>query len=238
MIEKLKSFDVAIYIFILSCLGYLITFLYQWGYYSYFNIPIEFIELSISNITKALVITVAISSAFLSYSMFFFDKTDLKGAIDSTAKKIVVDNKVINFSLQFLCVGAFIYLTYLYNVSDDKKLLEIFFQGLIVFLIYSLLKRYMKMAMVTLMFISLLLPPVIGKGMAEKQETFYRIDIKDKSYFVLGYYDKRVILGEVNLSKKEILPRYKFPSLADLSEDDFKLIRMNNLTVKEIKYIK
>jgi hypothetical protein len=240
MLEKFKSVDVALYIFLLSGLGYLITFLYEWGYNSYFNLPIEFVELSITTITKSIVLLGIFVSAYFSYKLFFVEKTDVSDLLNNRFSKTVFDNKYVNHSLQFICLIVMAYLAYLYSKDSDHIKILYVFQALLLLYIYCLLKKYSKMALITILCVFILVPYIAGISNAKNKDLFYKVKMGDKYYIILDYYDKKAVVAEVDLENKELQPVYKLYSLSDMSKEkkELELIKIDNLKVKKIESIK
>ena len=231
--KKLKAIDVALYIFILTGLGYFITFSYGWGYNNYFFIPTHFIDLSVINITRSISLLGVSISTFLVFTIFFLDKTDFK-SLFSGARKFIFESK-FKFLFQFLCiVGLVVMVVFIKRESITQIKIIYFFEGLVYSSIYFYLKKYSKATYVTLAVVLLMLPYIFGLVNAKTQTEFFIID-NNEDYLIITFNDNKIISAKFDSTNNIIFPEFKILSMDNLVEyeKNVRLIKINKLTVAE-----
>jgi hypothetical protein len=236
--EKIKGIDLALYIFLLTGLGYLVTFLYEWGYNNYFLLPIDFIDLSIANITKSVIMVGMIFCMFIIYNMFLGGKTDANFFIT----KILLPNKKLtktyNLILQSLCVIGEVGMVYLWlnNANNPLKIVYLFIALLLLYF-YCCLKKYKLFAIIAIMIILLFLPYIIGIDNAKNKDEYLLIN--GTNDLVIKSFGNMVISAKYNKEKNTLYPEYTFTSLESLEKDkkQLKLIYIENINISKAPHI-
>ena len=238
LMKNLKTIVVALYIFILTGLGYFITFLYGWGYNNYFSIPVHFIDLSILNITRSVTILGVCLTSYLAYAILFLGKTDLKSLL-SPIRKLVFDSR-LKFIFQFLClIGSLIMV-----VSGARESISLFkflyvFIGLGFCSLYFYLKGYSKASFTTFIVVLFMLPYILGLVNAKKQTDFFVVD-DHPDYLIITFFADKMIGAKLDSESNTISPQFKtLPiSILEESNNSINLVIINNLTIAEPKEFK
>ena len=229
--KKFKTVDVALYIFILTGLGYFITFTYNSGYYKYYLIPLSFIDFSIYSITKTIVTLMIFVSSFLVFVLFFLDKTDAKEFL-----KILKLNKIVaklTFSIQFICLAILFIIFIMATKEPDKRFIIIYiWLGLIISCIYLYIKAYKKATLIMGTIILLLTPYTLGIMNAATQTDFYVIN-NHEEYLVITLNDENLIAAKYDKESNAIYPEFKVISIKRLekNENELELIKINRPTI-------
>lgn len=227
---KISKENAAIYIFALTGLGYLVTFLFESGYNKYFYIPVYFIDLSIPNITKSIVILVVLSVFSLLYSVFFWDKTDTNSFIRSIWKYTL--GKKSTYVLQLLCIIPMLIGTYLVSTQVVERYRFICIPVILVFLLlYFYLKKYLKAVAIVLVSIVLMIPYIVGFITAMNQDEFYFIN-DSKDFIVIKFNGNDLIVADFIASKQKIEPEFTFYKTEDLATMEMKLSHVKISKVK------
>jgi hypothetical protein len=202
MWESLKGIDLALYIFLLTGIGYLVTFLYEWGYKSYFGISMNFIELSISTITKSItMVGIFIGIGFIG-NLLFDDARDIK----TLAKKILLLNPInINRSLIVKSICIFGMLIMIIGIIFTPNPLNItYIAGIIIFAIYYFsLKQYTQLMFILLTALMLIFPFMIGVIIASQKEKFYTIEGTDQ--LIIVFVNEKAITAKFDTEQLAIL---------------------------------
>ncbi|MEH7525812.1 hypothetical protein V7149_21460 [Bacillus sp. JJ1503] len=231
MWEKIKGIDIALYIFILTGLGYLITFLYEWGYNYYYSLPIEFIELTVSNITKSLVMICIIFGLGYINNLFLHKETDFNRLIKKTLlPSVQVQNSKLSFFYQGLCVlGIALFAFHLvWNNPADKFL---FYCLILIFIyFYSLLKKYKNLTLTLGIIFLLILPFYSGYFIAKQKQNYLFID----NEVVIRVYESKLITAKFDQTKNKITPDFKLHLIDNIADQDIslKMIKIKHSTIK------
>lgn len=231
--KKFKRIDVALYVFILTGLGYFATFLYGWGYNNYFSIPIHFIDFSILNITKSITIIGIGLSIVMAFNVFFLDKTNINQLFSRfSAEKLPM---WFNYILQFICLLGIIVLLFCSKIEvNEKKLVIYFWIGLFFVSVYFYLKKYKNALIVAFTLTILLSPYIIGLVSAERQTEFYLIS-EYEDYVIVTFTNTKIISAKYDSEKNAIYPIFKVLPMDKLEEskNDIELIEINEPTILE-----
>jgi len=239
MLSKLKGIDIAFYIFLLTGLGYLVTYLYQWGYNNYFSIPASFIELSVTSITKSITLLGIFFASIMLNVLFFEDKTDLKTQVKKLISVKSIENKKVNFTLQTVCLIGILYFFSLWYVNEQATKINYLGMSLVFFLAYCFLKKYKMLILVSWTLLMFMLPYMVGVTHAMKQNEFYIIDNK-ANYLIINFYDDKAIAAKYNKRKRIIYTDFKLISVDSLAngKKQIKLVKINKLKVNQVSTLK
>jgi hypothetical protein len=230
MWEKIKGVDIALFIFILTGLGYLITFLYEWGYNSYYNLPIEFIDLTVTNITKSIVIIGMFLLVGYINNLFFHKETDLNRAIKKALlPSMEGQNSKLNLFYQTLCILiTAIILFHLFWNNPPEKLMYYCIVLSFIF-IYSLLKKYKNLTMSLGIVFLLILPFYTGYLVAKQKENYLFMD----NEIVIRVYESKLITAKFDKSRNLIIPEFKLRLVDDIANEDesLKLIKIRQTNI-------
>jgi hypothetical protein len=229
MWKKLKGIDIALYIFILTGLGHLVTFLYEWGYKKYFGISMDFIELSVSTITKSITMVGIFIGIGLFANIFFEDSSDLKKLFKVFQfKGYKLKNK---FFYQFLCIlGMAVMLFGIYETNSPLNIA--YYVGVLVFVnFYASLKEYKQLVVISFLFIMLLFPYMIGVINASQKDIFYQIG--GTNQIIIEISGDKAIAAKFDSKKKVIFPEYEIIKIDSTIKQKvtLKLVQINNLKV-------
>lgn len=233
IMKRFNNIDVALYIFILTGLGYFITFLYGWGYNNYFLIPIHFIDLSILSITRSISLIMVSVAICLAYTIFFIDKTDLSSLFGGIRKSIFRSR--YNFLFQLLCLigtGSMIVLMERENVPQFQ--IFYIFMAIVFTSLYCYIKNYIKAVFVTSIAVLFMLPYIIGLVNAKNQTDFFIID-NHEEYIIITFNDDKIIAAKFDSENNTIFPEFKILPTNNLIEynSNISLIEINNLIIAE-----
>ncbi|MCM3671651.1 hypothetical protein M3181_22095 [Mesobacillus maritimus] len=231
MLSKLKGIDIALYIFLLTGFGYLTAFLYGWGYNSYFGIPIVFVDLSVSNVTKSIALIGVFFTFISTYVAFFLEKSDIK-TLMTKLFSINVGNRPLNITLQILCAVGIIFFLYCWYIFEGATRINFIALVLLLVLGFCHLKKYNKLFLVVWLILIFIIPYLIGVYNGAKQKEFYLIDNKTEN-LVIDFYNDKAIVAEFDSKEKTIYPNFILISLDSLAEDnkELKLVKVEELKV-------
>jgi hypothetical protein len=234
MISKLKGIDFAFYIFLLTGFGYLITFLYGWGYNSYFSIPLSFIELSIPTVTKSIAILGVFFLTVSIYVAFWEDTTSLKGIFSKLFTINLLSNRKINISLQTVCIIGLIFFVELWVYTDVALKINYVCVAILFLMGYCYLRKYKKMFVILWLILMLILPYMLGVTRANQQNEYYIID-NDINYLVIDFYNKNAITAKFDKDKLKIYPEFKLVPIEYLAKEKkgFKKIKIEGLKIDQ-----
>jgi hypothetical protein len=114
MKNHISKIDAAFFILLLTGLSYGIAFAYQVGKKDYYNIPVEFIDLNLSSITRPVMAIIFLS--FMLFGSYALIKDRYK-----FQWKFSIGSKNILFRAAFTIVFVLIFTTYLGIFSSYKK---------------------------------------------------------------------------------------------------------------------
>lgn len=234
--KKIKTIDVALYIFITTIIGYYITFSFNWGYNNYFAIPIHFIDFSISSMTKSISMIGVGLSIFIVTGIFFLDKTDVNWLFEKVIK--LTATKKVNYIIQFICVCVLFLIAYLITTETNNKHYVIYVCAvMIILLIYFSLKRYKKALVLSVLMIFLMLPYILGLMNASNQTEYYIID-GYKDYLVITFTNERIIAAKFESEDNLLLSEFKVMSLDVLEEtgNDLRLVKLKKPKIAAHNY--
>ncbi|MDO6448076.1 hypothetical protein [Oceanobacillus profundus] len=231
--KKVKTIDVALYIFILTGLGYFVTFSYGWGYNNYFSIPIHFIDFSIFNITKSISLLGIGISTLLVFFIYFLDKTDINWLFNKVTVNMLGPKS--NYFFQLLClVGLITVVVMARKESNAQFVICYLYIGLFFCLLYFYLKKYLKAAFVTIVIVFLMLPYILGVTNAKNQTDFFIID-SYKDYLIITFSNDKIIAAKFDSESNTISPEFKILPIDILEEsnNDLSLIKINKPFIAE-----
>lgn len=234
MWNQIKAIDIALHIFVLTSLGYLVTFLFEWGYNSYFFLPIEFIELTVANITRSIALLGIFLMVGFIYQGFASKETDLNYLFNKIVKPTTNNSQYINIFIQLLSFVIIIIMLYLWR--DEGSAFRIIYidVALIFFYIYCKTKEYKQFCLIIFVIFILIQPYILGAGYAKNKNNFL---IFDDEYIVIRFYEDKIILGQYDMKKSIIKPVYKITSLDAIvdKEKELKGLKINDLKVLKPK---
>jgi hypothetical protein len=239
MISKLKGIDIAFYIFLLTGFGYLITFLYGWGYNNYFSIPIAFIELSVPTVTRSIALLGLFFITISIYVTFWEDTTSLKNLFSKIFSTKFLSYRKINILLQTLCIVGLITFVEIWIASEEATKINYIGLALLFLLGLCYLKKYEKLFVLSWLILVLILPYMLGVTQANQQNKFYIID-NDTSYLVIDFYNDKAVSAKFDKTKQKIYPEFKLISIDSLAKNkkELKLVKVENLKVDQPKNLK
>ena len=94
---KNAKIDNASIAFILTLFGYLITYLYELGYKNYYGLPLNFINLNISTITRNVFIIITVIGTGFAF-MIFYQESDIKNKLLSNSSLDIITNNIMSTS--------------------------------------------------------------------------------------------------------------------------------------------
>ncbi|WP_214891366.1 hypothetical protein [Exiguobacterium sp. s142] len=228
---KIKEHE-ALFIFSLTGLGYLCTYIFQWGQFHYYSIPRSFIEINLNTIVDSLVF-ILILLMLSSFHLEFIKKNNyLKGAKNFLITKARSYNLIFQFTLVFaICALAFIAM-----ISDYNP--YYFLMMLFLLMMYLLLKNYQYLFAVSYVSFILLSVFVIGYSTADNESDYLVMTDQSlkKSYVVLHVQGGKAIVAEMNLKKNLIYPDYQLIKFETnkLNEHKLKLEKLEGLEVQRL----
>lgn len=240
MFEKIKGLDIAFFIFLLTGLGYLVTFLYQWGYNSYFSIPMEFIELSVANISKSISMLLVFFGLGFVYNMFFNKETDISNSVIKIFKPESIKlNFTINLFLQFICLIIFAVLWYLYQKETSTTNILYIWIAFIILYLYGYLKTYKKFCIIAVICFIGLTPFSVGVLNAANKHNYFTIN-NNNNALIVGYFDKNAIVAKFDASKNILYPSFQLISLDTITKEknEIKQVVVKELTIEKATTIK
>lgn len=202
--KKIKDHE-ALFIFSLTGLGYLCTYIFQWGKFHYYSIPKSFIEINSNTLLSSLVFMLILLMLSSLHVGFIKKNTYLKSAKNILFIKASPYNRFI----QFLLVCMMVILGFMGTLSDHYPYYLI---GMILLLVlYFLLKNYQSLFFIS--YIGFILCGVFttGYSIAENETTYLVIDdpSKEKSYVVLNIQNGKAIIAEMSEEENLIYPNYQ-----------------------------
>lgn len=230
ILQKIKNHE-ALFIFSLTALGYLCTYIFQWGKFHYYSIPRSFIEINSNTIVSSLVFIFILLILFMFYIGF------LKKIMDylSMKESLITNIKKHNFLIQFFLVLGQIILIIL---SKNSNYNPIFFSMMLVlFMIYFTLKNYEYLLMIAYIAFILLGVFIIGYLISENESSYLIIKKQStyQSYVVLDIQGGKALVAKVDLENNMIFPEYQLIKLETnkLNEHKLSLKEIKNLDVKK-----
>ncbi|AMV11550.1 hypothetical protein GT3570_11515 [Geobacillus thermoleovorans] len=235
MFEKItKKIDPTILVFILSGLGYAITYLYQLGVYHFYQIPSFLMDIDLTKIIRN-VLFVSIIFVVGYVIDAFYKESDLKNYL---VKNIVEKIKIIEMPkslsniLQFICVVCSLYFLSKY-LSSDLKNPTYLILWIVSQLGYFITKRYGQAALVLFIIFIFAYVYYLGYSQASTKDTY--LMIKGTNQIVVEVNKDEAILMKIDKHKKIIYPEYQILKLESSKVNQLKLetVKTGRLTVKD-----
>jgi hypothetical protein len=196
--------DIALYIAPLTAICYGMAYVYQYGKYKYYWIPIEFIELNLNNLTTTIL---SVFPLLIFVTIFYYRmivKINTEEAIDSNNSNSR-SKKIFPF-IYFLLMAFFIYLStriYGYVMIVSVIIISIVITiGIIIGLVLYKKKKYFYTLLIGL-FLSFIFSYVMGISSSALEKTYTIVKIEEKDFVLLETYKDKFILAAVNLETKE-----------------------------------
>ncbi|MGG3683944.1 hypothetical protein [Aeribacillus composti] len=235
MFEKIiKKIDPTILVFILSGLGYAITYLYQLGVYHFYQIPSFLIDIDLTKTVRNVLI---ISLFFIGGYAFeeFYEESDLKNYLVKNMIEKIKNVKIplpYSYILQFFCLIGITYYFIIYVNSDFKNPMHLLL-GIAFFLGYMILKRYAKAALCVLIVFIFAHIYCIGYLQASREDTY--LMMKGTDQIVVEVNKDKAILMRIDKQKKIIYPEYQILKLENSKVNQLKLetVKTGRLKVKD-----
>jgi len=227
ILQKIKNHE-ALFIFSLTALGYLCTYIFQWGKFYYYSIPRSFIEIN-SNIIVGSLVFILILIILATFYLGFIKKIM---EYNSMKKSLTINVKKHNFFIQFLLVLGQIMFTVLAISSNYNP--NYILMMLILFMMYFTLKNYEYLLITTYIAFILLGVFVIGYSISENTTNYLimKNQSNNQSYVVLNIHSGKAIVAEVDLKRNTISPEYQ------LIKFETNKLNEHILNLKEIKHLK
>lgn len=229
--------DITFMVSIMLALGYATSYVYKIGYYNYFNVPLEFIDVKQSDLTPTLI--VIITFLFL----LWWKSNDfiyLKG--DKTEKEINDLFKVnvlqdLKYSL-FILPAIFVVMYVLMDMHFWISMISIFLIPILSILVscaFTFLKN--KYLFIFVLVISILgVSNFLGHHKAKISNVNYILQIKNKTdYIMIGIYKDKYIIAPIDLKNGIVSPSYQFVEIKSTTDNTVELHKKytGELTVKK-----
>lgn len=239
LLSKLKAIDIAFYLFLLTGLGYVVTYLYQWGYYNYFSIPSSFIDISVSTITKSFVY-LGVFFSFIIINVAYFDG---KSRITKFAIKFftfrILTKKILNIFLQVVLCLSVLYFLGVWLLKEQSGGIDYLAFALLLFTAIWYLKDNLKLIITCWLILMFMIPYLLGWSNARIQKEFYIIDHKS-NYLIIDILNNNAIAAKFDIKSHKIYPDFKLISVDSLADDkkELQLVKLNELKVEQAITIK
>ncbi len=231
--KKIKTIDVALYIFILTALGYYVTFSFNWGYNNYFLIPMHLIDFSIFNMTKSISLIGIGLSTILVTIIFFLDKTDVSWLFGKIWRLSI--SRKTNFFFQGIClICLLIIIVFSTKETDSQFYIFYFWATAIICSLYFYLKKYSRAMIVAIVVSFFMFPHILGIINASNQTEFFILD-EYPDHLILTFSNEKIIAAKFDSEANVLLPEFKILPMNTLEEsnNDLRLVKISKLLIEE-----
>ena len=224
MLDKIKKIDAAILLFLITGLGYAITYIYGYGVLYYYKIPASLVDINPTNILK---------NTILIMLLFTFGYIN-NYLIERNFKSIFIRFKKFNYIVtskifQLVIIIGLLYFLYRYLQTNSPTDALIF---VAMTLFYAIYKKYKNMAYIFIIIFFALLIFTFGYSNGLRETNYYTL--ANNNFVVIGYYKDSAIVVKFDPKEKIIYPEYQLIKLeAGIDEQKFKLVRTGSLKVAE-----
>ncbi|MGE7683913.1 hypothetical protein [Peribacillus simplex] len=218
--------DIGVLFSAAAVVGYGIYYVYATSYNQYYELPMNFVELKMENLSFVIVLTVLAMGFLLvipDYCKFIFENNPHLNTKKELFQKVLLIITIVGvlslfglelpqYSLEMAFLVIFIFMTIYWRL--DNKLPPRLTISICILLVGGL----------SVMF---------GSFSAAEKDSYLIMDsANDQSFVIIKTFQDKFIIAPVNLHKKEITPRFQFIDMN--SKEEYALVHTGKLKVKKV----
>lgn len=248
MFIKPNESNATLFLFLISGLGYAVTYTFEWGYLKFFGLPSSFITIHLSAALKNILLIAGMFASFYILNYFasrlfnwLFSKKGLsfRQRVESAAKR----KKSFMTFLVVLISTAVLMFFFIYKAVMDPAQFQYVYAALVLAVVLYQFSdpKYLKISFVLFLLFFTVLAYFFGYNSASAQVTYVIVDHAPneekeaaEKFVVVRSFGSKAIIAKADFQKKTIYSEYQLISMeAQVNKLKFKRVHTGRLTVTQ-----